>query len=100
MQGGMIPDIEESQSSVQSSATTESGKVRKSGARIEVHPEPEGSVISADQLAEYYWGGGGPYMLQEQVAQFLGIKSFKRKYPGELKAKQFSFFLLQIKWFF
>lgn len=39
-------------------------------------------MLSPDQLTEYYWGGGGPYMLQEQVAQFLGIKSFKRKYPG------------------
>lgn len=76
------PDIEESQSSVQSTATTESAKARRSAVRHEVYQEPEGAVISADQLAEYYWGGGGPYMLQEQVAQFLGIKSFKRKYPG------------------
>lgn len=78
--------VEESQSSVQSNTTTESGekvqKVRKN--RLEVHQEPEGEVISADKLAEYSWGGGGPYMLQEQVAQFLGIKSFKRKYPGML----------------
>ncbi|KAB0799365.1 hypothetical protein PPYR_07245 [Photinus pyralis] len=77
--------IEESQSSIQSNTTTESGekpqKARK-GTRLEVHQEPEGEVISADKLAEYSWGGGGPYMLQEQVAQFLGIKSFKRKYPG------------------
>ncbi|KRT78946.1 hypothetical protein AMK59_6871 [Oryctes borbonicus] len=74
-------DVEDTQSSVQSTATTESTKARK-GTKQEVHPEPEGEVISADQLTEYYWGGGGPYMLQEQVAQFLGIKSFKRKYPG------------------
>lgn len=73
--------VEESQSSVQSTATTESVKGRR-GPRLEVHQEPEGAIISADQLAEYSWGGGGPYMLQEQVAQFLGIKSFKRKYPG------------------
>lgn len=73
--------VEESQSSVQSSATTESAKGRR-GPRLEVHQEPEGAIISAEQLAEYSWGGGGPYMLQEQVAQFLGIKSFKRKYPG------------------
>ncbi|XP_017772681.1 PREDICTED: reticulocyte-binding protein 2 homolog a [Nicrophorus vespilloides] len=73
--------IEESQSSIQSTATTESTKIRK-GTKMEIALEPEGAIISADQLAEYYWGGGGPYMLQEQVAQFLGIKSFKRKYPG------------------
>lgn len=74
--------VEESQSSVQSTATTESGSKAKKAPRLEVHQEPEGTVISAEQLAEYCWGGGGPYMLQEQVAQFLGIKSFKRKYPG------------------
>lgn len=70
--------IDESQSSILSTATTESAKMKKNKMEI----EPEGAVISADQLAEYYWGGGGPYMLQEQVAQYLGIKSFKRKYPG------------------
>lgn len=73
--------MEESQSSVQSTATTESTKAARRGTRLEVQ-EPEGAVISADQLAEYFWSGGGPYMLQEQVAQFLGIKSFKRKYPN------------------
>lgn len=52
--------------------------------RLEVQ-EPEGAVISADQLTEYYWNGNGPFMLQEQVAQFLGIKSFKRKYPGIMR---------------
>lgn len=77
-------EIEESQSSVQSTATTESGRTSRPNKtpRLEVHQEPEGAVISADQLAEYYWGGNGPFMLQEQVAQFLGINSFKRKYPG------------------
>lgn len=77
--------MDESQSSVHSSATESSDKFIKvrRGARLEVQPEPEGEVISADKLTEYFWGGGGPYMLQEQVAQFLGIKSFKRKYPGE-----------------
>ncbi|XP_025835072.1 uncharacterized protein PFB0145c isoform X2 [Agrilus planipennis] len=76
--------IEESQSSIQSTATTESEKNQKSRKvpKQEVHLEPEGEIISADKLAEYCWGGGGPFMLQEQVAQFLGIKSFKRKYPG------------------
>ena len=47
------------------------------------------SVIShdfgADKLYEYQWpqeGKGEWYMLQEQVSDFLGVKSFKRKYPG------------------
>lgn len=76
--------VEESQSSVQSTATTESGKAstsRPKPPRLEVQ-EPEGTVIFPDQLAEYYWNGNGPFMLQEQVAHFLGIKSFKRKYPN------------------
>lgn len=40
------------------------------------------SVFTADQLAEYSWNGQGPFMLQEQVTQYLAIKSFKRKYPN------------------
>lgn len=77
--------IEESQSSMQSSATTESGKTPSSktnkGTRMEV-TDPDSSVIAPEQLSEYYWNGNGPFMLQEQVAQYLGIKSFKRKYPS------------------
>lgn len=36
-----------------------------------------------DQIAEYQWPiqGGELYMIQEQVSNFLGVKSFKRKYP-------------------
>lgn len=79
--------VEESQSSVHSTTTTESGKTpsRPSKApRLEVQ-EPESQIITADLLSEYYWNGNGPFMLQEQVAQFLGIKSFKRKYPGIMR---------------
>ncbi|XP_049825319.1 titin isoform X2 [Aethina tumida] len=79
-------EVEESQSSIQSTATVESGKTPASkankGSRLEVHHDPDQNIISADQLAEYHWNGNGPFMLQEQVAQFLGIKSFKRKYPN------------------
>lgn len=70
---------EESQSSVQSSATTESNKNKKG--RLEVC-DPDSAVTGVEQIVEYSWGGGGTYMLQEQIAQFLGVKSFKRKYPG------------------
>lgn len=36
-----------------------------------------------DQIAEYQWPleGGELFMIQEQVSTFLGVKSFKRKYP-------------------
>ncbi|XP_074037762.1 PHD finger protein enhancer of yellow 3 [Leptinotarsa decemlineata] len=77
--------IDESQSSVHSTATTESGKTPSSrpskAPRLEVQ-ETDNNVITAELLSEYYWNGNGPFMIQEQVAQFLGIKSFKRKYPG------------------
>ena len=35
-----------------------------------------------DELAEYQWQGSELYMIQEQVSLYLGVKSFKRKYPG------------------
>ncbi|XP_057670969.1 titin-like isoform X1 [Diorhabda carinulata] len=81
--------IEESQSSVHSNGTTltEYGKTpsRPSKApRLEVQ-ESDSAIITADHLSEYYWNGNGPFMLQEQVAHFLGIKSFKRKYPGIMR---------------
>lgn len=41
--------------------------------------------ITASKLFEYQWptdGSGEYYMLQEQVCEYLGVKSFKRKYPG------------------
>lgn len=37
--------------------------------------------IRVDQLAEYYWQGTELSMIQEQVSLYLGVKSFKRKYP-------------------
>ncbi|KAM7295819.1 PHD finger protein 10 [Ixodes scapularis] len=39
--------------------------------------------ITADKLFEYQWphDGGDAYMLQEQVCEYLHVKSFKRKHP-------------------
>ena len=42
--------------------------------------------FGADKLYEYKWpqsGKGDWYMLQEQISDYLGVKSFKRKYPGK-----------------
>jgi hypothetical protein len=41
-------------------------------------------VFNADRLFEYQWpqDGGEWYLLQEQVSEYLGVLSFKRKYPG------------------
>ena len=37
-------------------------------------------------IAEYLWplndGHGETYMIQEQLSAYLGVKSFKRKYPN------------------
>lgn len=46
--------------------------------------------FTVDMLAEYEWPPGigccpnksrDTYMIQEQIAEYLGVKSFKRKYP-------------------
>ncbi|XP_064478222.1 PHD finger protein 10-like [Ornithodoros turicata] len=39
--------------------------------------------ITADKIFEYQWPleGGDAYILQEQICEFLQVKSFKRKYP-------------------
>ncbi|KAM5163174.1 PHD finger protein 10 isoform 2-T2 [Mantella aurantiaca] len=42
------------------------------------------SYFPAENLVEYKWPadeGGEYYMLQEQVSEYLGVTSFKRKYP-------------------
>ncbi|XP_046666386.1 LOW QUALITY PROTEIN: titin [Homalodisca vitripennis] len=50
--------------------------------RMEVG-DPEGKEFTVDQIAEYQWPlqGGELYMIQEQISTYLGVKSFKRKYP-------------------
>lgn len=62
--------------------STSESVTKKKPPRYEVQQDPDSAIILPEQLAEYCWKNGGPYMLQEQVAQYLGIKSFKRKYPG------------------
>lgn len=43
------------------------------------------TYFPAENLTEYKWppdDTGEYYMLQEQVSEYLGVTSFKRKYPG------------------
>lgn len=43
-------------------------------------------AFPAANVFEYQWPqetGAEWYMLQEQISEFLAVKSFKRKYPGE-----------------
>ncbi|XP_067681167.1 PHD finger protein 10-like [Haliotis asinina] len=51
-----------------------------------VEPDPDlddDGNFPAENLFEYQWplDGGEWYMLQEQISEYLQIKSFKRKYP-------------------
>ncbi|XP_067011793.2 serine-rich adhesin for platelets [Anabrus simplex] len=72
---------EESQGSAISTATTES--VKKKTGRMEVG-DAEMKEFTVDQIAEYQWPpdkNGELLMVQEQISEYLGVKSFKRKYP-------------------
>jgi hypothetical protein len=82
---------EESQGSVLSTATTESEKVKVKNRRMEISFDPDEGPFTVEKIAEYEWplekkddrlaGSGETFMIQEQISQYLGVKSFKRKYP-------------------
>ncbi|XP_071553174.1 uncharacterized protein E(y)3 isoform X3 [Temnothorax nylanderi] len=75
---------EESQGSVLSTATTESEKVKVKNRRMEINFDPDEGPFTVDKIAEYEWPldrKGETFMVQEQISQYLGVKSFKRKYP-------------------
>lgn len=87
---------EESQGSVLSTATTESEKVKvqqKSNRRMEINVDPDEGMVTVEKIAEYEWPPADKkderppnsrietFMVQEQISHFLGVKSFKRKYP-------------------
>ncbi|XP_015119936.1 titin [Diachasma alloeum] len=75
---------EESQGSVLSTATTESEKVKVKNRRMEINFDPDEGPFTVEKIAEYEWPvdrKGDTFMIQEQISQYLGVKSFKRKYP-------------------
>lgn len=54
------------------------------------HPHSSPTYFPAENLTEYKWPSddtGEYYMLQEQVSEYLGVTSFKRKYPGKTDVK-------------
>nr|XP_018917462.1 PREDICTED: uncharacterized protein LOC109044279 [Bemisia tabaci] len=57
--------------------------IRNKKGRMEVIDPESSKEFKVHQVAEYQWPlqGGEFFMLQEQISQYLGIKSFKRKYP-------------------
>lgn len=82
---------EESQGSVLSTATTESEKVKVRNRRMEINLDTDEGPFTVEKIAEYEWPQerkedrltvrGETFMIQEQISHFLGVKSFKRKYP-------------------
>ncbi|XP_026278088.1 supporter of activation of yellow protein isoform X1 [Frankliniella occidentalis] len=70
------------------SSTTESTPNRGNRkGRMEIDVDPQTQVeFTVDMIAEYVWplndGHGETYMIQEQISTYLGVKSFKRKYPN------------------
>ncbi|XP_043285184.1 uncharacterized protein e(y)3 isoform X2 [Venturia canescens] len=77
---------EESQGSVLSTATTESEKVKVKIRRMEINFDPDEGPFTVDKVAEYDWPldptkKNETFMIQEQISHYLGVKSFKRKYP-------------------
>ncbi|KAG8222970.1 hypothetical protein J437_LFUL000265 [Ladona fulva] len=79
---GINPEEEASQGSLLSNGTTESAKKK---VRLEVYDPDSNVEFTAENLAEYQWPlndkTADHYMIQEQVSEYLGVKSFKRKYP-------------------
>ncbi|XP_031788762.1 uncharacterized protein LOC100116660 isoform X2 [Nasonia vitripennis] len=80
---------EESQGST---ATTESEKVKVKIRRMEINLDPDEGPFTVEKIAEYEWPPkddearsaatrAETFMIQEQISQYLGVKSFKRKYP-------------------
>lgn len=70
----VIPPEEDSQSSV---GSQRSGSKRR-------HEDVGITNFVAENLFEYQWPpdqSGEYYILQEQISEFLAVKSFKRKYP-------------------
>lgn len=81
---GHVGDEDDSQQS----QTTSSGKPGKKKRRTSILTDVDqslGAKVSVSQLHVYKWPQDEPaaelYMLQEQLSDFLEVKSFKRKYP-------------------
>ncbi|XP_050433231.1 putative autophagy-related protein 11 isoform X2 [Adelges cooleyi] len=62
---------------------TTNDSIRLKKGRMEVIDLESNKTLTVDQIAEYQWPleGGELCMIQEQISNFLGVKSFKRKYP-------------------
>ncbi|XP_058055887.1 mucin-19 [Anopheles bellator] len=75
-------------SSSNSSTTSSSRRPKGKMEVLDAHR----AQFTVDLLAEYEWPPPSPgtrgtdtFMLQEQIAEYLGVKSFKRKYPDLMR---------------
>lgn len=75
------------------SVTMGGEKIRKPRGRSDIHDLESKMEFTVDRIAEYEWPQKDMYdnrirdiyMIQEQVTEYLGVKSFKRKYPDLLR---------------
>lgn len=74
-------DEESRASNVSSTSTSTTAKAK----RFTKDPIEERKPVTAETLYEYQWPPNDKdadfYFLQEQISEYLGVKSFKRKYP-------------------
>jgi hypothetical protein len=65
---------------------TSQSSIVKSQVNLEMSNLGAVEHVTADKLFEYRWPLEGRnseyYFLQEQVSEYLGVKSFKRRYPN------------------
>jgi hypothetical protein len=58
---------------------------------------------TAEHIFEYQWPQGDPnaefYVVQEQISDYLGVVSFKRKHPGLFPVLLFSLILFVTSFF-
>lgn len=77
----VVVDEESRASNVSSTSTSTTAKAK----RYTKDPVEERKPVTAETLFEYQWPTNDKnaefYFLQEQISEYLGVKSFKRKYP-------------------
>ncbi|XP_049300881.1 uncharacterized protein LOC125774746 isoform X1 [Anopheles funestus] len=73
------------------SASNSNSSSRRNKGKMEVL-DSHRAKFTVDLLAEYEWPpptpgtrGADTFMIQEQIAEYLGVKSFKRKYPDLMR---------------
>uniref|UniRef100_A0A182VQW4 PHD-type domain-containing protein n=1 Tax=Anopheles minimus TaxID=112268 RepID=A0A182VQW4_9DIPT len=73
------------------SASNSNSSSRRNKGKMEVL-DSHRAQFTVDLLAEYEWPpptpgarGADTFMIQEQIAEYLGVKSFKRKYPDLMR---------------